>query len=92
MHVPAVIRKPTKLNLAEKYRQGNVEAAKIIIANTTGRYEGLVRAIAERTLAQEAAYATNQRVEVLLADEPGGQLDLFDGAVGCEGGSSCQQR
>lgn len=63
----SVSRKPLKLKLSQRYREGNIGAARIILADTTGRYDGLLREIAVMTLAGEQQAADQKRS--VLADE-----------------------
>jgi len=83
MDVLILIRKSPKLNVDARYRAGNLEAARIIIANP--KYQGLLREIAERMLANAQA---ERSCDVLLADEASGQRELF----ATEGGGSWPQR
>jgi hypothetical protein len=77
------VRKCTPtINAADRYRQANLEAARIIIADP--QYRGLPREVAERTLANAHADAESWRDAVLLGD--GDQVELFDPAVGSDGG------
>jgi hypothetical protein len=52
-----------------------VAAAEIVLADTTGRYDGLLREISARTVA--AAQAASRPPEALLADEGAAQGELF---------------
>ena len=65
-------RARTVKSVAERYREGNAAAARIVLADS--KYDGLMREVAERTLAAEQA---ERRREVFLADEGGDHLELF---------------
>lgn len=65
----SVSRKPLKRKLSSATAKVTSRRARIILADTTGRYDGLLREIAIMTLAREQQ-AADQKCAV-LADEGG---------------------